>query len=624
MTTPVKAPENERVDQFRISRINSVEKSFQTVESSREAWEHQSFLKNIFMGKFDYSLISPFPKGKAFSASFINFRSEFQEFLQTVDSDLIDREGKIPSNVLTKLKALRAFALKIGLEYGGHGFTQSEYNEILKLTASKDANLTALLSAHQSIGVPQPLIMFGTEAQKKKYLTRISEGEISAFALTEKNVGSDPANLETTIEEKDDVYILNGQKLWCTNGTIADVIVVMARDEEDDSISALIVEMNWEGVKVEHRCHFMGLKALENAVISFTNVKVPKENLIGEKGKGLKLALMTLNTGRLSLPAAIAGQTKKYLEIARYWCRDRVQWGKPLYQHEAIAEKLTNLASTAFACNAVSDMATALYDQKSDIRLEAAVAKLFCSEKGWVAVDELLQMRGGRGYETADSLKNRGEANIPVERYLRDFRINRIFEGTSEIMHLFIAREAIDEHVQLTKILMAKDSSLWLKMKSLPQIFAFYLLWYPTLWFTRDFYSRSKTAILKRLSKRLARSMFHSMVIHGPGLQNKQLLLSRHVDIGMYIFAMAVTNARAEDLTRKGISNANDLSEIFFDTTKSDVESLFKKIKKNTDTKHYKIAKKIELDQYLWLEEGIIPMTKEQKEKMSHMRDHFH
>ena len=269
-------------------QLTSEQESRQVAEQARESeWAGRTFLRELFLGNFLLPLVYPFPDERRENPEFTKFYNALETFLRDeVDSVAIDETGEYPEQVIDGLRKLGAFGMKISKEYGGLGFTVSEYCKVMQLIGSYDSNIVALLSAHQSIGVPQPLKLFGTHEQKKKYLPRCAAGAISAFALTEPHVGSDPASLSTTAERDGDMFVLNGEKLWCTNGTLAELLVVMARDPKTKKISAFIVETDWPGVKVEYRCRFMGLKALANGVISFRDVRVPRENLIGRGGQG--------------------------------------------------------------------------------------------------------------------------------------------------------------------------------------------------------------------------------------------------------------------------------------------------------------------------------------------------
>ena len=291
-------------------------------EASRETeWGSRSFVRELFAGRLLLHLIDPFPAPSANDlAKAKPFLDALEAFLVShVDPDRIDREAKVPDEVVTGLKELGAFGIKIPEEYGGLGLSQLMYTHAIALVTSWDGSLTALLSASQSIGVAVPLQLFGTDEQKRRYLPRIARGAISAFALTEQGVGSDPAGLTTHAELSPDGshWILNGEKLWCTNGPIAELFVVMART--DKKITAFVVEAEWPGVEVVHRLHFMGLRGMENGVIRFTNVRVPADNVIWGVGKGLKLALTKLITGRLTLPASAAAGATLALRFSRQW-----------------------------------------------------------------------------------------------------------------------------------------------------------------------------------------------------------------------------------------------------------------------------------------------------------------
>ncbi|MGW3205449.1 acyl-CoA dehydrogenase family protein [Streptomyces sp. NPDC001135] len=600
----------------------------QVAEAARQQdWHKPSFAKELFLGRFRLDLIHPHPlpdpesvlRGEEFLAKLRAFCES------TIDSARIEREARIPDEVVAGLKELGALGMKIDPKYGGLGLTQLYYNRALALAGSASPAVGALLSAHQSIGVPQPLKIFGTQEQKDAFLPRCARTDISAFLLTEPDVGSDPARLATTAVPDGDDYVLDGVKLWTTNGVVADLLVVMARVPKSEGhkggITAFVVEATAEGVTVENRNAFMGLRGIENGVTRFHQVRVPAANRIGPEGAGLKIALTTLNTGRLSLPAMCAGSGKWCLKIAREWSAEREQWGKPVALHEAVGSKISFIAATTFALEAVLDLSSQMADEdRNDIRIEAALAKLYGSEMAWKMADELVQIRGGRGYETAESLRARGERAVPAEQMLRDLRINRIFEGSTEIMHLLIAREAVDAHLTVAGDLIDPDKSLSDKAKAGANAGVFYAKWLPKLvagpgqlptsygQFKHGVDLSGHLRYVERTARKLARSTFYAMSRWQGRMETKQGFLGRIVDIGAELFAMSAACVRAEMLRGRDEHGreAYQLADAFCRQARIRVEELFGRLWTNTDALDRSVVKGVLGGAYTWLEEGIV------------------
>lgn len=604
--------------------------SLELAEDSRESeWKYPSFVLKLFHGVVDHKLIFPFPhQSKEDNREGDEFVKKLETLLkEKLDPDEVDQTGIIPDDVIHALADIGAFAIKIPKEYGGLGLSQVNYNRAIHLVSSYCGSTAVLLSAHQSIGVPQPLKLFGTEEQKKKYFPLFVKGMISAFALTEPGAGSDPRQMQTTATPVDDgkAFLINGEKLWCTNGPIAGVIVVMAvtppkivNGKERKQITAFIVDTDTPGYEMAHRCLFMGLNGIQNGLLKFHDVKVPRENIILGEGEGLKLALMTLNTGRLTIPAACTGIAKWSMYVARKGALKRKQWGAPIGEHESIALKLGYIASHTFAMEAMTWLASSMADDKErDIRLEAAMAKHFCTIHAWRIVDETLQIRGGQGYERSSSLRARGVDDWPVERVMRDIRINLIIEGTTEIMRLFIAREALDPHLSRMKPILSSKTSTEEKIKAALSMIRYYSLWYPKLWLPslgggrfQDIEEplRKHMMYVQTASKRLARHAFHRMIRYQKKLEAKQSILNRIVDIGTELFAIAACCSYADMRFKdhEGKENSLDLADLFCREARRRIEINFQEGRRNNDQAHFAVAKKLMATDYEWLESDII------------------
>ena len=613
----------------------TAEEARAVAEAARETeWNRPSFAKGLYLGSFDLSLIHPWPQARTDDVQRgEEFMTRLVTFAKTMSGRVIERDARIPDEYLKGLADLGVFGMKIPREYGGLGLSLVYYGRALALLGSVHPSLGALISAHQSIGVPEPVKEFGSSEQKQEYLPRCAAGAITAFLLTEPDVGSDPARMGATAVLSDDgeSYLLDGVKLWTTNGVIAELVVVMARvpshtdadgTEHKGGISAFVVEMDSPGITVENRNAFMGLRGIENGVTRFHQVRVPAANRLGREGQGLKIALTTLNTGRLSIPGLCVAAGKWSLKISREWSNARTQWGRPVGKHEAVGKKIAFIAATTFALEAVFELSAEMADAgQKDVRIEAALAKLWSTELSCRIADELVQIRGGRGFETADSLEARGERAVPAEQLLRDLRINRIFEGSSEIMKLLIAREAVDAHLAAAGDLASADASLQDKARAAVGASGFYAKWLPKLVAGAGMDPRSYAEFgrlgkhlrfVERSSRRLARQTFYGMGRWQAKLEHKQAFLGRIVDIGAELFAMAACCSRAEMLLRthpeQGAA-AYELAEAFCEQARVRVDEYFDQLWRNTDDGDHDLSRKVLAGDYAWLEAGVLDQS---------------
>ena len=377
----------------------------------------------------------------------------------------------------------------------------------------------------------------------------------------------------------------------------------------------LIVPGDNEGL-TRTRLKKYGWKESHLCTLRFENVRVPKENILLGEGKGLKLALITLNTGRLTIPATCAAAGKWCTRVAREFAAERVQWGVPIGKHDAVAQMLGEMASHTFAMDAMAEVSAMLADSEHyDIRLEAAIAKMWNSETAWRVGDMAMQIRGGRGYETADSLRKRGEAPVPLEQVLRDLRINMIFEGSSEIMRLFIAREAVDPHLQKAGKFIDPDAELGERAKDAVGLGAHMAGWFAgnvagwSRWPRHgDFGPLSDhIGFAERRARKLARTLAYAMSRYGGALEKKQAVLGRMVDIGAELFAMGATCAYAVKL--QGHNGADSgpirMADLFCKYARRRIDATFEAVFDNDDSDTYRLAQEVLEGKHSWLEENV-------------------
>jgi alkylation response protein AidB-like acyl-CoA dehydrogenase len=410
------------------------------------AAQQPSFTRQLFSGTIDDTILFPYPAIAAEEDSRVrSFLQELESYLdENLDRDWIDEHERIPAEVIDGLKKLRLFGITLPEEYGGLGLSQSGYCRVFEFVTGYDVGLAIMLGVHLSLGT-KGIVLAGTKEQKQLYLPKAATGEwFSSFALTEPEAGSDAAGVRTRAELSDDGahWVLNGSKIWIGNGSFSEIIVTFAQTpverngETVDRVTAFILRPDMEGFERGPELRKMGARGSNQAELYFRDVRVPVENVLGEVGGGFKLAVRILNSGRQGLSAGAAGGVKRSLQLATEFARGREQFGRPIAEYELIQGKLAEMAADAYAAESVAYFTTGLADRGDvDYALESAAAKVWNSEALDRAVDEMVQIAGGRGFVKG----------YPYERAYRDARITRIFEGTNEILRLFVGLSGIQE-----------------------------------------------------------------------------------------------------------------------------------------------------------------------------------
>jgi alkylation response protein AidB-like acyl-CoA dehydrogenase len=601
-------------------------------EAARDKAAYTGFIAGLFEAQVRWNLFTEIRIPEV-SSKAADFLETLKPVLFSLDPDRVDLEGELPESIIKSLAHVGALGIKIPASFGGQEFTQYEYQNIATLCGSVDASLTVLLSAAQSIGVPEPLRLFGTPEQKAKYLPRLAGGEISGFALTERNVGCDISKVETyAVRVKDQGhtvgYRLTGEKFFITNSAkqdgefLSSMLVVIARivDHADElqnpqtqkRYGAFIVETQWPGCSVT-RLRFEGVRGIYNGVPRFEDVYVPVENRLGGEEDGLRIALATLTVGRLTLPAACLGGLKQCLSAMRWWAQTRVQWNKPIGEHNLVGEKLCRVAAYTLALDAVMAFCGAWAKEKGDLRLESAAAKILGSEWYWEAVNDLFQVRGGRGFMTAEAQRKSGEQAIPVMRMLRDARINLVWEGTSEILRIWMARESLAPYVEQGLAILQGSVSrrvaagLYYARMAASSCVPF--LHSHSGLETSDYAPWVRW--VESSSRALTRATLFATLRHRQKLHNKQLLLQDLVNDSLALFPMAAIlwfASQPEMRTKPGI---RELVTYFCQETADRLyppSSVMGRIRRHRkDSVVYQLSKALMNGEYAWLEAGIVP-----------------
>ena len=617
-------------------------KGLERIEEARERPAGASFMAGLYDGRPDFTLLFPVeepPEERAAGEAYCDTIRSF--LIAHVDPDEIERTAKIPEYVLKGLFQLGAFGMKIPTEYGGLGFSYRNYGRVLTLIAGWSNILALTVAVPQSIGIAMPILLFGSKEQKMRYLPRVAREDMSAFALTEPMTGSDAAHIQTeaVLDSTGDAFVINGDKLWCTNGPIARFVTLIARvpakrvqhagtsawvpvrqgeAAEDHVQSAFILDMSTPGVQIRQRCQFEGCRGIENAYMTFENVRIPADTVIGEIGKGLKYALTILNIGRaVSIPAICLGMAKQAWQPTLDRTNTRVTFQKPLAERQTQQMRVGRMAGDLFAMEALAQLVWHLADEhRYDIRMEAAIAKLFCSERTIRFLKDAQTIFGGMGYETAESKRLRGAPGFGIEQLVRDAEMYRIGEGATDVLRPFVAREGLNPHLERIQTYVEERMSGLRRMKEVWTLLRFYVPWYIRLWKRTPLPSRAtwqhpelrpKLRYIEQASRQLARAIAYAMAIRREALRDDQGRQNRIEAAGELLLTIAATAWYAEKQERTlGSPEAWELANEIFRNARVHFETTAREIIRNHDDGSTNIGTRALGNSYPFLSNGII------------------
>jgi acyl-CoA dehydrogenase family member 9 len=574
--------------------------------------ESISFMRSLCLGKIEESILFPYPKMKAEEQETIRtMRESFQSWLSGRDKDFRkwDHEAHLPEEFIKEMKEMGLFGLIIPESMGGLGLSATGYSRVLQELTRYDGSVVLTAGAHSSIGM-RGLILYGNDEQKKKYLPKLASGEmIAAFCLTEANAGSDAAGLKTKAVRDGKDWIINGEKIWITNGGIADFFTVFARTDSEVAggkakITAFIVTRDMAGVTSGPHEDKMGIRASSTTTISLVNVRVPEANVLGELGAGFKVAMNILNSGRTGLGGGCVGAMKFLIGEATKQAKQRKQFDQPISNFGLIKQKVGRMVVSCYAAESCVNMVAGLVDKgHKDYAVEAAISKIFATEALWEVVDEALQIAGGNGFMR----------EFPYERVMRNARINRIFEGTNEILRLFVALTAMnDVGASLKEVANAIGHALHDPIKGFGILSDYakrrvsQATGFDDIKVTKAHAAiAEESRIFEELTRKLAVATDRILRKHGKNIMNKQFATRRLADIMIDLFVFACMMSRvSQTLEEKGVAKSAqelEILHIYSSDCKRRVQSNLDQIDHNDDELIKSLADyAFEEEKYTW------------------------